>query len=89
MYTLSEHLSNLNKSIQNASSTNLKMNAVIIGSKCCEECDKINELKIPFEEVLENPILPYKKCTRKAFCICCYGFEYLRDENGVLIEKKY
>ncbi len=76
----------LKQSIENALKTNLKLTAVIIGTKCCAECDKIIEKRIPLEELVKSPFLPYKKCTRKPFCICCYGFDPDRDENGDLFE---
>jgi len=78
-YTIEMHLANLKRDIDQAKKTELKLNAVIIGSKCCSECDKIDGLKLPFEEILQNPILPYHKCLREPFCICCYAFETLRD----------
>jgi hypothetical protein len=88
-YTLAEHLKNLEQSIEQAKITGLKLNVVLIASKCCSECDKINEQKIPFEEVLKNPAFPYKNCIRKPFCFCCYGFEPVRDGNGRLIRTSY
>ncbi len=88
-FTLEECNKLRNQSIDNAKATGLKLTAFIIGTQCCAECDKINEKRIQMEELLKAPILPYSKCTRKPFCICCYGFEPMRDEKGVLIEKKY
>jgi hypothetical protein len=88
-YTVEMHLANLKRDIEQAKNSGLKLNATIIGSKCCSECDKIDGSKFPFEQILQKPILPYHKCLRKPFCICCYGFEPLRDENQKLIETKY
>lgn len=88
-YTKQMHLANLQRDIEQAKKLGLKLNVFIIGNKCCAECDKINETKMPFENVLANPILPYIKCSRNPFCICCYGFEPLRDENNILIETTY
>lgn len=88
-YTLEMHLLNLKRDIDKAKSTGLQWNAFIIGSKCCSACDEIDGLIIPFEEILKNPFLPYHKCLRKPFCICCYGFETKRDENGRLLKTTY
>ncbi len=83
----------LQQSIDNALATNLKLNVILIGTGCCTECDKINDIVIPLGEYLENPILPYNKCSRhllpnppysSTFCICTLGFIPLRDENGNL-----
>lgn len=85
----------LNSSIQNARDSNLKLNVKIIGTKCCTECDEINGTIVSLEEYLNNPILPYHRCTRHSlpnpphsatFCICTLGFEPLRDSNGRLID---
>lgn len=76
----------LRRSIESALKTNLKLTAVIIGTKCCKECDKINEKRIPLEELVKSPFLPYNKCIRKPFCICCYGFDVDRDESGNVID---
>lgn len=88
-YTLEMHLENLKRNIDQAKDSGLKLNVFIIGTKCCSECDKVNGLTFPFEELLQKPFLPFDKCLRKPFCICCYGFQALRDENGTLIEKQY
>lgn len=88
-YTLEMHLSDLKRDIEQAKNSGLKMNAVILGSKCCSGCDEIDGLKFPFEQILRNPVLPYHKCLRQPFCICCYGFHPLRDENHRLIKTKY
>jgi len=86
----------LQKSIDNALSSNLKMNVIFITKGCCSECDKINDFLISLDDYLINPTLPYDKCTRHTltnlphsatFCICTLGFTTLRDENGKLIER--
>ncbi|MEJ7822054.1 MAG: hypothetical protein WKF85_07010 [Chitinophagaceae bacterium] len=84
-YTKKMHLANLKRDMDNAKSTGLKLNVSFIVSHCCAECDKLQELKIPIEELLKNPILPYRECIRKPFCICCYGFEPVSDENNRLV----
>ena len=87
----------LQKSIESALSTNLKYNVILMTKGCCSECDKINDIIMPLDEYLTNPVLPHKKCTRHtvsnppysaAFCICTLGFISLRDENGRLIKIK-
>lgn len=87
----------LQKSIDDALSTKLKLNVTFITKGCCAECDEINHLTIPLEDYLNNPILPYNKCTRHTlpspphsaiFCICTLGFTEVRDENGKLIERQ-
>ena len=45
-YTLEMHLANLKRDIDQAKNTRLKLNAFIIGSKCCIECDKLNGFAI-------------------------------------------
>ena len=84
----------LQKSIDDALSSNLKMNVILITKGCCSECDKINDLTIPLDDYIINPSLPYHKCIRHTlqnppysgtFCICTLGFTALRDENGKLI----
>lgn len=55
-YTKQEHLLNLQRGIEKAKETGLKLNVPIISSKCCEECDKINNTEISFEHLLVNPI---------------------------------
>ena len=81
-YTIEEHLSDLENSIINAKSSGLKLDAIIIGTHCCPECDKIDKLTLPLDTIIKEPILPYSLCTRKPFCICCYGFIPLRDDNN-------
>ncbi len=88
-YTKSEHIKDLNRSIKQAKKIGLKMDVSIIGNYCCSECDKIDKTTFPFENLLQNSVLPHINCTRKPFCICCYGFHPLRDERGRLIQKKY
>lgn len=86
-YTLEIHLANLKRDIDQAKNTGLKLHAFIIGGNCCSACDELHGLRFPFEQILKNPILPYHKCLRQPFCICCYGFEGIRDKNGRLIKK--
>ncbi len=61
---------------------------IICGANCCEECDKIDGRKTTIEKELDIQLLPYSKCTRKAFCSCFYSITAKRDENGRLIWKK-
>jgi len=61
---------------------------VIIGTKCCEECNKIDGIKTTIRKELANQLLPYNKCTRESGCICCYADLFKRGENGRLIRKR-
>ena len=72
--------------LQLANLSLVKYKAVIIGN-CCSECDAINGKYYPLKDMLQSSILPYSKCKRENGCICCYGFEAIRDENGKLLKK--
>ena len=87
--TKREHTKLIRESFDNAKKSGLKMNAIIISTGCCDECLKLNEMQIPFEEAEKNPPIPYKKCTRKWGCNCTIGFQTLRDENDNLITQEY
>jgi len=73
--------------LKTAGDENYKVNAQIIGTKCCPECDEIDGLVIPLDEAINKQILPFKGCTRKNGCICCYGFPYERDLENNLVRK--
>ena len=88
-YTKRQHAASLKLSIKQAKKSGLKLNALIIANGCCIECDKIDNLTFPFVELNNKPVIPFDKCIRKPFCICCYGFSPVRDENGRLISEKY
>lgn len=83
-----QHLAFIKRDIKKAKRTNLLLNAFLITNGCCEECDKIKGTRMPLHEAIKKKPLPYNKCTRKPSCICCYGFEAIRDENGRLIRVK-
>jgi|GEM_PF-2762901 len=88
--TLEEiHSVTLERDVEQAKNSGLKLNVLIAGDKCCSECDKINGMKFQFKEILQKPILPYHKCSRPNFCKCFYLFEPVRNENNELIEAKY
>jgi len=80
-YTKRQHNTLLKQSLKKASLLKIKMDVVIIGTKCCSECDKIDGKIFPLEKEFEKPFLPYCGCTRKPFCICCYGFQVVRDST--------
>lgn len=82
-----EYEAGLKAALRQAVESNLKLNVFFIANGCCEECNKIDNQKMSLEEVLKNQPLPHNKCKRPRGCICLYGFETIRDNNGRLIEK--
>lgn len=60
---------------------------VIIHGKCAV-CQSEKDKHYTIEELRSNPILPHQNCDCSGFgCICRYGYESIRDENGRLIFK--
>lgn len=53
------------------------------------ECFKDNNKKVPFEDIMKNPILPHLVKDLKSGCLCTYGFTARRDANGDLIYKNF
>ena len=88
-FTKEQMLKSLKRDIDQAVGTGLKMTVTILGGNRCPQANKINGMELTMEEVLQNTILPYKNCTRDTFCICCYLFHCVRDENGSLTEHQY
>ena len=78
----------LNSSIQNARDSNLKLNVKIIGTKCCTECDEINGTIVSMEEYLNNPILPFHKCTRNSLPNPPYSATFLYMHTWVCAVKR-
>jgi hypothetical protein len=70
-----------------AEDENYKMRAQIIGSKCCDECDKLDGLNMPIEDAIMNQPLPVPNCTKTTGCACCYGFSVERDLRGKPVPK--
>ncbi len=83
-----QHLAFIKRGINQAEETGLLMDVILITKGCCEQCDKINETRMSLQEVIKSKPLPYYKCIRKPSCICCYGFEPVRDKKGNLIRVK-
>ena len=83
------HTVTVERDVEQAKKLGVKLNAIITGRNCCSECDKINGSKLPFEEILQNPILPYHKCLRPTYCNCYYLFEAVKDSNSNVIKTKY
>lgn len=77
----------LKRDIEHAQNSKIKLNAIIIATGCCDECMKLDGKEFSLEQVINENILPQKNCTRFNFCICCYGFKSVRDENGLPIRK--
>ena len=76
------HIKSLNEELEQASDFHLKLNVTIANSYCCSECDKLTDIIIPLEEVIQAPLLPYHKCIKPSGCTCMYSFEAIRDEKG-------
>jgi len=103
-YTEKEHIEHLDESIANAETS---MNKIVIkvitgynqtynSYSCCKTCyEDLNGIEMDLELYKENPILPYRKCTREnekplseiKFCNCVFGFAAKRDKNGKIIKK--
>jgi hypothetical protein len=78
------NLIRLAKSIEHVKQTGIRYIVHIAGTrKCCKECYKIKDLTIPFENILDKPILPYHKCAKKPVCTCSYIYEIVRDEKVI------
>jgi hypothetical protein len=77
------HWCDLNK----AALSNFKMHAFFITNGCCPECEKLNGAKMSIEKALNQQPLPLAECTRKTGCVCRYGFEAERDNQGRLIKQ--
>ena len=55
---------------------------------CCPECDKRSGQQMPYEQAVTEQPIPFKECTRPfTGCVCCYGFNGVRDNNDRLIFK--
>jgi hypothetical protein len=70
-----------------ANSSDYRVLAMIIGSKCCPECDMIDGMAIPIEEALLQQPLPHPICEKETGCVCCYVFVGERDMDNNLIMK--
>lgn len=79
----------IKRDLQQAKTLGFKVNAELIATHCCAECDKVDGQTLPLEQVLKENPLPVASCTRKGGCICCYGFVPIRDDSGRLIDYKY
>jgi hypothetical protein len=88
--SINRRINELEDSIKAVKMTGVKYTVNITGTRnCCKECYKLKNINIPFEEILQNPILPFHKCTRNPVCNCRYLFNLVRDELGKLIIVDY
>lgn len=69
----------------NSVSNAIDWDVMIMSSPKFPECYKDDQKKIPFEEMLKNPILPHNVSNSKYGCMCVYTFKARRDDNGNLI----
>lgn len=80
-----KHIALIKASMKNAKKSCLKLNVVVIGNSCCEECDKIDNQIFSFEDAEKMPPIPNPLCVRPSGCNCAIGFIPLRDSNEKLI----
>jgi hypothetical protein len=59
----------------------------VIGTKCCENCNKIDGIVLTIEQAIEQNLLPYKECTRNGGCICLYTSIMVTGNDGRLLRK--
>jgi len=91
----SKDISNIQKLINQcdlnlANLNRLQMNVILITNGCCNECQSFDGNKNSLESELSHSSLPIHSCSRPQGCICCYGFEGIRDANGRLkIKQSY
>jgi len=69
------HIQLIQKGIENALSTKLKLEVEYLSNCCCAECLKLNGVRIPIEEIdINNPPVPVKNCRRNGGCNCTLLF---------------
>ena len=83
-----QYLDCIKRDINQAKNSELLLEVFLITTGCCKECDKLTGKRMPLKDAIKYKPLPYSKCIRETGCICCYGFESVRDENGRLIRNK-
>ena len=59
----------------------------LIATNCCTNCDFLDGKKMSIPEAIEAQILPYPECTRTNGCVCSYGSNAVRDNNGHFVRK--
>ena len=68
-------------------SSGIKYQVVVIGGKCCDFCDKLNNNRYDFTDYILNPRLDKKKCTNERGCSCTTSVVPMRDKNGKLMRE--
>lgn len=86
--TKEQHLEFIKRDINKAKKSDILLEVRLLTTKCCEECDKINGIKMSLKKAIKTKPLPHPDCTRKPSCICCYTFHVIRDRKGDLIKAK-
>jgi hypothetical protein len=78
----------VNRMVFDDAQSDLICDVVIISTKCCPECERIDGKVMTLDEVVKNPPLPQPECTRNNGCVCCYARQGRRDSNGRLVYRK-
>lgn len=78
----------VNLELEQNISSRLEIDFIIIGTKDCEESEKVDGKIISKREAIENNIIPYEKCTRNQGCVCLMNVKVRRDKNGRIVRKK-
>lgn len=81
---MKEHLEKIKK-------IGLNKKIVVVGTKCCKNCERLNGAKYTGKEALHKMPLPNPQCTNdvngNSWCTCLYTFESMLDKEPPLNKK--